>query len=552
MRRAVTANLACGAVAAALVAYFWWQGERFVAANGQTFDEAVRLGAGYAHWTGDFRPNFEDPPVLKMWWVLPVVLGERPPYPHEVARATHDNPWHVGAALLYDSGVPYTHLLTPARRMNLVVGCGVVVLAGWWATRAWGSRVAGLAAAAFAATDPNLLAHSCVLTTDVGLTFFTLLTCYLVWEYAEAPSRWLLVAAGVSLGLVLGSKFSAVGGVAGLAAAGGVYVLRGGVLTLPGTAAPAGGWTTGTRIRAAVDLGFRLALVGMVALAATYGVVHVGEWGRGLSFQLGRVNHTLNHYYLCGATSSRGWYHYFLVAVALKVPLGLLAAGALGLLPRGWDRRSVWLFAPPAVFFAAASYSRVDLGVRVVLPALAFLYVFAGRLAAPGCCRAGRLVALAGCLGWAAVSSGQAAPHQLAYFNEVVGGPGAGAKYLADSNVDWGQALPQVKEYTGREGIDAVYLSYFGTARPEAYGIRYQPLPGFGQFGQPGGEVIPADAPRHVVAVSVNNLLGVYLDDPDTFAWLRERTPTAVLGGSIHVYDLTGDADAIRRLSHPR
>ena len=30
-----------------LLAYFWWQGERFLEANGPTFDECVHLGAGY-------------------------------------------------------------------------------------------------------------------------------------------------------------------------------------------------------------------------------------------------------------------------------------------------------------------------------------------------------------------------------------------------------------------------------------------------------------------------------------------------------------------------
>jgi hypothetical protein len=150
------------------------------------------------------------------------------------------------------------------------------------------------------------------------------------------------------------------------------------------------------------------------------------------------------------------------------------------------------------------------------------------------------------------VSSWVAAPHQLAYFNEVAGGPVNGSKYLADSNLDWGQDLPALKAYMDREGIPAVYLSYFGTARLEAHGIRYQPLPGFGRVGPPGGEAIPADSPRHVVAVSANNLLGVYLDDPQTFAWLRNRTPTAVLGGSIYIFDLTGDPDAIRRLPPPR
>ena len=126
--------------------------------------------------TGDFRLNHEDPPLLKLLWALPLVLGDRPPYPSDVAAASNNDHWKIGSALLYDSGVPPARLLTPARRVNLAVGCGVVLLAGWWAFRAWGGRLAGLAAAGFAAADPNLLALSCILSTDVGLTFFALLS----------------------------------------------------------------------------------------------------------------------------------------------------------------------------------------------------------------------------------------------------------------------------------------------------------------------------------------------------------------------------------------
>lgn len=528
--------------AAGLVAWFWWQGERFIAANGPTFDEAPHLAAGYGYWTtGDFRMNPEHPPLLKMWWALPLVLGDRPPYPLDVAAATHHDHWQVGTAFLYGSGVPYTQLLTPARRMNLGLGCGVVMLAGWWAFRVWGSRLAGLAGCAFAAFDPNLLALSCVLSTDVGLTLFALLTAYLMWEYAAAPSPALLLATGVSFGLMLGSKLSAVGMVAGLAAAGGVYVLRGGALALPGRA--------GGGVRPAVDLAFRLGVIGLIVLAATYGFVHFGEWGRGLKFQLTRADHGDGRLYLCGELSRTGWYHYFLVVLGLKLPLGLIAASALGLGGRApWGRRAVWLLVPPLAFFAAASYSRVDLGVRVVLPAVVFLYVVAARLAAPGCCRMIRLLVLAGCAAWAGVAGWAAAPHQVACFNELAGGPAGGLRYVADSNVDWGQDLPQLKRYMDREGIDAVYLSYFGTDRPEAHGIRFQPLPGYGRVGPAGGEPIPADAPRHVLAVSANNLVGIHLPDPDTFAWLRSRPPAAVLGGSIYVFDLTGDPEAVARV----
>ena len=593
-------NLLVAVAVVALLAWFWSRGERFLAANGPTFDEPVHLAAGYSYWTtGSFRLNREDPPLLKLLWAAPLMFGDRPPYPHDVAAATNDDHWHVGTALLFYSGRAPRDLLDPARRVNLALGCGVVLLAGWWAFRLWNSRLAGVAACAFAVCDPNLLALSCVLTTDVGLTLFGLLACYLLWEYTAAPSRRLLIAAGVALGLALGAKFSALAVVAGLGAAGFVYVLRGGRLALPGTPADV------PRRKAALEFAFRFGLIALVTLAATYGFVHFDQWGRGLKFQLTRADHGDGMMYLNGERSRAGWYHYFLVLLPLKLPLGLLVAAALGVMsiavrqrkpvsfvltsplegegggasptgggesdasgvtfhpPPGSLRdptspsrgevktiapRAAFLLIPPLVFFALASYSRVDLGVRVVLPVLSFLYVLASGLACAGCCRVAGRTMLGVCVAWAAVSASRADPHPIAYFNELIVGPRGGLRYVADSNVDWGQGLPLLKQYLDANGIGAVYLSYFGTDRPEAHGIRFQPLPTYGRVGEPGGETIPADAPRHVLVVSANNLLGIYLNDPDAFAWLYTREPTAVLGGCLYVFDLTGDASAIRRV----
>jgi hypothetical protein len=462
-----------------------------------------------------------------------------------VAAATGGDHWHVGAALLFHSGKPPRELLDPARRVNLALGCCGVLLAGWWAYRLWNSRAAGVAACAFGASDPNWLALSCVLTTDTGLALFTLAAAYLLWEYAARPSRGLLVACGAALGLALGSKFSALATVAGLVVAGFAYVLRGGTLALPGAPAGAPRW------RAAVELAFRLGLVALVALAATYGFVHFDQWGAGLKFQLTRAQHGDGVMYFDGQLSRTGWYHYFLALLPLKLPLGLLTAVALSAIALWRGRcapRSAFLLVPPLVFFAMASYSRVDLGVRVVLPVLPFLYVLAAGLASAGCCRTAGRVLLAVCLAWCALSAARSDPHPLAYFNELAGGPRGALGHFADSNLDWGQGLPQLKQYLDAAGAGPVYLSYFGTDSPESYGIRFQPLPTYGRVGDPGGEAIPADAPRHVLVVSANNLLGIYLNDPGTFAWLRNREPNAVLaGGSLYVFDLTGDPEAVRR-----
>lgn len=538
--RSVAAIVAC----LALGAWFWNRGERFIAANGPTFDEGAHLTAGYSYWsTGDFRLNPEHPPLLKLLWAAPLALSGSPPYPHE-AGGTTGNHWHIANALLYESGVPPRQLLDPARRVNLALGCGLVLLVGWTAFRVWGSRSAAVAGCAFAASDPTLLALSCVLTTDLGLTLFGFLTCYLLWEYTATPTRGLLVATGVSLGLMLACKFSAVGVVAGLGVAGAVFVLRGGLLALPSKPNAKG-------FGSAVDLALRMGAIAIVTVAATYVFIQFPEWGKGLKFQLTRGTHGDGVLYLNGEVARRGWYHYFVEAVALKVPLGLLIAAVVSAacaIKRGTlSRRAIFLVVPPLVFFALASYSRVNVGVRAVLPVIPFVYLLASALAAPECCRIVRSGVCIACVAWCGLVAESASPHEIAYFNEIAGGPVGGARYLADSNLDWGQGLPELKAWMDREGVDAIYLGFFGTDRPEAYGIRYHPLAGYGRVGKPGGQAIPADAPRQVVAVSANHLLGMFLNEADTYSWLRDRKPTAIVGGCIYVFDLTGDPAAIAR-----
>src|SRR5580698_2751019 len=180
----------------ALLGWFWLRGEQFIAANGPAFDEGVHLTAGYSYWsTGDYHLNAEDPPLLKLLWALPMVLGNAPAYPVELAAST-TNHWQIADEWLYRGGASPRSLIAKARRVNLAFGECIILLVGWWAYRIWGSRLAALAAAGFAAADPTLLALSCILSTDVGLTFFGLLTCYLMWEYAGNPSRGLLIGTG--------------------------------------------------------------------------------------------------------------------------------------------------------------------------------------------------------------------------------------------------------------------------------------------------------------------------------------------------------------------
>ena len=142
------------------------------------------------------------------------------------------------------------------------------------------------------------------------------------------------------------------------------------------------------------------------------------------------------------------------------------------------------------------------------------------------------------------------APHQLAYFNSLAGGPAKGASYLGDSNLDWGQDLDNLRAFLEEEQVPMVYLSYFGTAPPRSYGIRYQFLPGFpAPLEDPPRDLLPPHSSKELLAISVNNLHGTYLPDRNLYTWLKAYSPIARIGYSIYVYDLTGDAAAHRRLA---
>src|SRR5690606_25729787 len=74
------------------------------------------------------------------------------------------------------------------------------------------------------------------------------------------------------------------------------------------------------------------------------------------------------------------------------------------------------------------------------------------------------------------------APHYESYFNQLAGPWQNWSNILVDSNLDWGQDLIALRQVMDEQGIDNVNLAYFGKAAPEAYGVRYRPLPSYLRF----------------------------------------------------------------------
>jgi 4-amino-4-deoxy-L-arabinose transferase-like glycosyltransferase len=549
-RQQTKAAALCG-IALIPLFIFCLQGLLFIRANSQTFDEATHLVAGYSYLvTGDFRLDSEHPPLVKQLQALPLFVGYELPFNTDAEYWRQRGDYLLGYDFLYGAPIPADRLLGLSRLINLSIGCILIVVVGWWTYRLWGAAAA-LAAMSLACFDPNLVAHSSLVTTDVGVTLFTLLSVYLLWEYLRRPRWWLLAATGISAGLALVTKFSALLLLPLL----GLIVMAAAFLPgcnfLPWQADT--NWARRKYLHGAIILA-AIFFVAMLMIPPAYFFQGYGPWLSGLErfrslADAGRLAFFLGEY------SYQGWWSYYLVSLAIKTPVGtlLLIAGSLILHRSGSPlkrREAIFLVLPVIFILLAMTQSKVNIGLRHILPVYPFIFILAGRLATVSYQRRWLSPLLVGApLLWTAISALQITPHQLAYFNEFVGGPERGYRYLSDSNLDWGQDLKGLRAYMAKENLPIIYLSYFGTAPPAYYGIRYQFVPGTWPLVLPPPvDKVPAAAPRKILAISVYNLQDVSTAYYPLFRWLLNRQPVAKIGYSIFLYDLTHDPEGLSML----
>lgn len=264
--------------------------------------------------------------------------------------------------------------------------------------------------------------------------------------------------------------------------------------------------------------------------------------------------------YLLGQTQTRGWAWYFPLAMLVKTPLATLAFAILALtvffllrrrapqdapqdappssLAR-WTRLCILI--PILIYGLAAINTRLNLGLRHVFPLYPFLYLaIAITLAQLHRLQPRRAIALLSPLALLlAIETFTAWPHYIPFFNAPAAAIGR-LHLLSDSNLDWGQDLPLLAQWQRNHPDRPLYLMYFGTADPSAYGIRYTPMPGM--------TLAPDDAAfpttPGVLAISATHLQGTYIDGGPLHRtyldWIKGQKPLAILGHSIYLFEVDG------------
>jgi Dolichyl-phosphate-mannose-protein mannosyltransferase len=488
-----------------------------------TWDEEDHMYAGYRMWkNGDYGLNPEHPPLVKLLATLPVLADKLwvPPlkgifFKGEAYLDGRDWLEHN------DGGSQRLVFRMRVAAALLAVALSLVV---FFATREWFGATAALVALTLTVFDPNILAHSGLVTTDVGATLFFLAALYAFYRYVTKPSLLRMAIAGVVLGLLLSTKHS-------------------GVMLGPMLAVLVG-WEVavaprGTRLRLALRLGGALGAMVLLAVGvlwAFYGFRYAARpaglamiptlsdysqslngFDRGVIWWMARL-HLLPESYLFGMVDIREfgkgfhtfilgkWYPhgiwwYFPVAIAIKTTLGMIALVLLagfvmvtGKLGKGTDhaRALVYVLFVWVAYLATAGVNGLNIGVRHVLPlyALAAVIAGAGVAALASRSRAWQWVC-AVLIAAHIVSSLSVFPDSLAYANEVWGGAKNTHNVLNDSNVDWGRQLYQVKDWEDRHPNEDCWFAY--TVRPfihpETYGVHCHILPN--GLGGTGKEPVP-------------------------------------------------------------
>lgn len=450
-----------------LVLFFFMIGNLSIQEKSWTFDEPKHYEYGLNILQGNSSRNRLDPfesskmPVTA-WNVLPAKVGSF--LPEGTLKACLEK-------------------TVTARMMTTLFSMAIALIVFQWAGKLYGVTAAFVSLILYV-LDPNIIAHSQLVTTDAYIMGMMLVSCYWLWRFANSRRIRDLLIFSLMIALAQLTKYTAVSMYPLLLGSLFLYDLlcwrsatgKGDGETFPRLAGRHSAYMV---IVAAVslivintgflfnrsftpfhDYPFRSELFKSIQLdirmPTPYPFLEGLDWiisQQGTGEDYGKI-------YMLGETRTGGFKGYYFVATLLKMPIAtqlILLAAFLTYFIKARYRGSFWrkesFLLLPVLFYTIYFNFLYDtqVGIRYYIIVFPLLYVFAGSLferweAFP---RAKRAVVFA--LGLYLLGSVISYyPNYIGYFNEIVWDRLDAHRYLADSNLDWGQDDFAMKKYLAR------------------------------------------------------------------------------------------------------
>ncbi|MBN1877967.1 MAG: glycosyltransferase family 39 protein [Anaerolineae bacterium] len=563
-----------------------------------TYDEPSHLAAGYAYlarglkgmWTIPLRGH---PLLVNAWEAIPLYIGN-PNLPLETLKGWGTHRGDYAEAFIHTVG-PLENSEMGGRVYASLLTLLLAAVVYRWAKDLWGYR-AGTLALVLLTFDPTLLAHGRLATNDAGVTMLGTLYLYLNWRWLNTLSWKSTILTGVLAGLTILAKGSGI-----------LWTAAGGILMVWRVV---GVWRNEKREarsnKTANDESFSfllptpysqtllwqsLAIVGIAFLLlwSMYGfttgplsnenpipVPAPLHW-QGILLQTHSAD--TRQAFILGQTSRGQCWWYFPFTFLLKNPLPFLVGIALAIwilfrksykmtgesycgkwttasMPLKREGFVLLLF--PVFYAIIAIAFGPNLGYRHILPVHPFLYLLMTGAAhslfhtsrpkfthhASRFTGNHRLLYIL--LLWLIFGTLRIFPYELTFFNELIGGPTNGWRYLSDSNVDWRHGYKAIYAWQEDLGHPIYCHSSTGYTTPADYGVQCIPDPPLTKtrlfypdlyfYPQPGDHIINVKDLRedknawflaHKPDAIIANIYFYYHIEPLSTPWLAQCTVPA-------------------------
>lgn len=529
-----------------------------------TYDELYHIPSGLSvALSGQQTVDVTHPPLA--WMGTGYLLKYSGVKVPELATNTQglnfdDSAW-MGRRILFDQSdqsLTYWSVLTRARLPMLfwpLLGMLVLYRLGSYL---FNGRVAMLTCCLFS-TDPLLLGHAILVNNDVAIMAMFSASFLTFLRFIARPNWRRALLAGCIFGLAMGTKFTALALLPIFVACIALRVIwkyplrrkhRQGIIPSLITGLPSPMKLIGTAATAAIVLwGIYFFQVGHLSSQHQFDytpkfqsavqkihdpAIPAPSFLTGLAYQ---ISHSAKGHtnFFDGKLSMLGSPLYFPQMMAMKLPIGTILAVGLGLLiwlihRRHWQMMLL-LAVPVGAYLYVSVTGKVNIGMRHLMPILPLLYM----MGMVGLQRLGKGLVPVLLILVAFVETAMIHPNYLSFFNVAAGGVDHADRYVADSNLDWGQDFQLLADWLDQNHrhLDSARL--------------WNKCP-YDLLQEVGIDPATLDQPIHgLFAISrlvkagvdssvVDEATGKVIDHTD-YSWLKNHKRVALIGGSIEVYD---------------
>ena len=560
------------------------------AGDSLTMDESPHIASAYSYViTGDYRLNPEHPPLLKLLsgysiWLGGKLTNQAIYFPDNISTWTDkvNAQWDMGYTFIFKAGNDANFIIWWARLptiLLLLLGAVYITYSVYYHTK---SKAISLIVLVLYAFSPSVIAHGRLVTTDLIASLFFIVVIDIWIRYLQNSTKKHLFLLTLSIGLAFLSKFSTILLLPMMFISSFGYILikywsynkqilsksliliRDGIIVALGVFVIINFVYWITMRNMSIDTQLQLVQdsfpqdnqistitkQNLSNIIKAPGMRHFGQYLLGQAMVVQRVGGG-NTTFLLGKFTNQSFIEYFPLTYLLKENLviifslmAIILASIIGIIKNfnskilvkskstilnHWYEITVSIMI--IIYWTISIRGNLNLGIRHILPAVILTYI----LIAIGIVKillpfkfSKTILGIFLCL--YIFASLNTYPNYVSYLN-ILAGQQQGYQIFTDSNLDWGQDLKRLNNWTKEKNIDTLYIDYFGTADVQYY--------------LPNTKIISVkstDGPKiGYTAISATMFQDSFYkrqndQNYQEYWWFAWRSPDYIIGNSILIY----------------